>query len=57
MEQHQLCLKEYLHIQEKPYYLPLAFRERLPSMQELLRMRDANELDENQALWFRESKP
>jgi len=42
---------------EKPYYLPLAFRERLPSMQELLRMRDANELDENQALWFRESKP
>ena len=42
---------------EKPYYLPLAFRERLPSMQELLRMRDAGELDEYQALWFRKSKP
>ena len=41
---------------EKPYYLPLAFRERLPSMQELLRMRDAGELDKNQALWFRKSK-
>ena len=42
---------------EKPYYLPLAFRERLPSMQELLRMRDGGELDEYQALWFRKSKP
>ena len=42
---------------EKPYYLPLAFRERLPSMQELLRMRDAGELDENQSLWFRKTKP
>ena len=42
---------------EKPYYLPLAFRERLPSMKELLRMRDAGELDEYQALWFRKSKP
>jgi len=42
---------------EKPYYLPLAFRERLPSMQELLRMRDAGELDEKQSLWFRKTKP
>ena len=42
---------------EKPYYLPLAFRERLPSMQELLRMRDSGELDENQSLWFRKTKP
>lgn len=42
---------------EKPYYLPLAFRERLPSMQELLRMRDAGELDKYQSLWFRKSKP
>ena len=41
---------------EKPYYLSLAFRERLPSMRELLRMRDAGELDANQALWFRQSK-
>jgi arylsulfatase A-like enzyme len=41
---------------EKPYYLSLAFRERLPSMQELLRLRDAGELDANQALWFRQSK-
>ncbi len=42
---------------EKPYYLPLAYRERLPSMIELLRMRDADELNEIQALWFRKSKP
>ncbi len=42
---------------EKPYYLPIAYRENMEVMQELLRMRDAGELDENQALWFRTSKP
>jgi N-sulfoglucosamine sulfohydrolase len=39
-----------------PYYLPLAYRENMEVMQELLRMRDAGELDENQAQWFRQSK-
>jgi arylsulfatase A-like enzyme len=41
---------------EKPYYLPLAYREQMPVMQELLRMRDAGELNETQAQWFRTSK-
>lgn len=41
---------------DRPYYLPLAYREKMEVMQELLRMRDAGTLDENQALWFRPSK-
>lgn len=41
---------------DRPYYLPLAYREKMEVMQELLRMRDAGELDENQALWFRQTK-
>jgi len=42
---------------EKGYYLPLAYREQIPTMQELLRLRDEGNLNEIQALWFRESKP
>ncbi|MEM6801882.1 MAG: sulfatase [Bacteroidota bacterium] len=42
---------------EKPMYLPVTYRENMPIMQELLRMRDAGELNEVQALWFREGKP
>jgi arylsulfatase A-like enzyme len=41
---------------EKPYYLPLTYREQMPVMQELLRMRDAVELNQIQAQWFRTSK-
>ena len=41
---------------EQPYYLPLPYREQMPAMQELLRMRDAGELDPIQAQWFRTSK-
>lgn len=41
---------------ERPYYLPLAYREKMEVMQELLRMRDAGTLDENQAQWFRQTK-
>ncbi len=41
---------------EKPYYLPVAYREQMPIMQELLRMRDAGELNEYQAQWFRPTK-
>ncbi|MFT4814888.1 MAG: N-sulfoglucosamine sulfohydrolase [Pseudohongiellaceae bacterium] len=41
---------------EKPYYLPLPYREQMPAMQELLRMRDAGELSPAQAQWFRTSK-
>ena len=42
---------------ERGYYLPLDYRERMASMQELLRLRDAGELNEIQSQWFRSSKP
>ena len=42
---------------ERAYYLPVAYREQLPSMQELLRGRDAGTLTDAQAQWFRSSKP
>ncbi|MDO6518084.1 sulfatase/phosphatase domain-containing protein [Zobellia uliginosa] len=41
---------------EQGYYLPVAYREQMPIMQELLRMRDNGELNENQAQWFRDKK-
>ena len=41
---------------EQGYYLPIAFRERIGTMQELLRLRDAGDLDEAQAQWFRKTK-
>lgn len=42
---------------EKGYYLPVAYREQMPIMQELLRLRDAHALNEYQAQWFRPKKP
>lgn len=42
---------------EEGYYLPLAYREQMPVMRELLRLRDAGELDAAQARWFRARKP
>ena len=42
---------------EQGYYLPLAYREKIPSMQELLRLRDEGKLNEIQMQWFRNSKP
>ncbi len=44
-------------VPEKGYYLPLAYREQINSMQVLLDMRDAGTLNEVQMQWFRESKP
>ena len=41
---------------EKPYYLPLAYREQMPIMQELMKLRDNEQLNEAQAQWFRASK-
>jgi arylsulfatase A-like enzyme len=41
---------------EVSYYLPLSYREQMPLMQELLRLRDAGELDNVQAQWFRPTK-
>ncbi|XOV94621.1 MAG: sulfatase [Bacteroidota bacterium] len=41
---------------EQPYYLPVSYREQIPTMKELLRLRDEGKLDEYQMQWFRESK-
>ncbi len=42
---------------EKPMFLRVKYRDQMPVMQELYRLRDADELNEAQALWFRETKP
>jgi hypothetical protein len=42
---------------DQGYYLPISYREQMPLMQELLRMRDAGTLNETQMQWFRPSKP
>ncbi|MFV9551410.1 sulfatase [Algibacter sp. PT7-4] len=42
---------------EQGYYLPVAYRERIPTMQELLRLKEAGELNDSQMQWFRENKP
>lgn len=41
---------------EQGYYLPVAYREKIPTMQELLRLRKAGKLTPFQAQWFRASK-
>jgi arylsulfatase A-like enzyme len=42
---------------EQGYYLPIEFRERIPTMQELLRLHDEGKLNASQEQWFRDSKP
>lgn len=42
---------------EQGYYLPVEYREIIPTMQELLRLKEAGKLNEFQMQWFRESKP
>ncbi len=42
---------------ERGYYLPLAYREQMAAMQELLRLRNAGGLTDIQAQWFRDRKP
>lgn len=53
--------KRYKYIRnyrpEQGYYLPIVYREKIPTMQELLRLRDEGQLNDAQAQWFRESKP
>ncbi len=39
------------------YYLPLAYRENMSTMQELLRMNKEGKLNDIQSQWFRTSKP
>ena len=41
---------------ERGYYLPVVYREQMASMQELLRLRDAGQLTDVQAQWFRKTK-
>jgi len=42
---------------EQGYYLPITFREQIPSMQSLLALNATQGLDEIQSQWFRENKP
>lgn len=42
---------------DRSYYLELPYREQMAIMQELLRLRDAGQLNEAQAQWFRAQKP
>ncbi|MBH11015.1 MAG: sulfatase [Candidatus Marinimicrobia bacterium] len=42
---------------DKPYYLPLEYRERMNTMKELLRLNERGELNDAQSQWFRLSKP
>lgn len=42
---------------DQGYYLPITYRERIPAMQELLRLRDKGKLNDVQLQWFRDSKP
>lgn len=42
---------------DQGYYLPVTYREQMPIMQELLRLRAAGTLTEAQAQWFRSTKP
>ncbi|MDU0352568.1 sulfatase-like hydrolase/transferase [Paraglaciecola aquimarina] len=41
---------------EQGYYLPVEYREKIPTMQELLRLRNEEKLNPAQAQWFRGSK-
>ncbi len=42
---------------QQPFYLPIIYRERIPTMQELLRLREEGKLDSIQMQWFRKNKP
>lgn len=48
-------MKNYMP--EKPMYLEINYRNQMPIMQELLRLRDEGKLSPEQALWFRMTKP
>ncbi|WP_395344428.1 sulfatase [Ningiella sp. W23] len=42
---------------QQAYYLPVEYREKIPTMRELLRLRDEGKLTQAQAQWFRATKP
>ena len=39
------------------YYLPVEYREKIPAMQELLKLKEEGKLNDIQKQWFREQKP
>lgn len=41
----------------QPYYLPVSYREQIPTMKELLRLNKSGGLNEIQSQWFRANKP
>jgi len=43
--------------QELPMFLRILYREQMPIMKELYRLRDEGQLSEAQKLWFRDTKP
>ena len=43
--------------QEQGYYLPITYREQIPTMEELLELRKNGQLNEIQEQWFRKEKP
>lgn len=42
---------------DQGYYLPVAYREKIPAMKELLRLKNEGKLNDIQKQWFRENKP
>jgi len=52
--------KQYKYIRnyrpDQGYYLPVKYRERIPTMQALLKLKEKGELNEAQSQWFREAK-
>lgn len=42
---------------QKPYYLPVAYRENMSTMKELLRLNKEGALNQAQKQWFRQEKP
>lgn len=42
---------------QQGYYLPITYREQIPTMQELLKLHEEGKLNEIQEQWFREEKP
>ncbi|MBR9999714.1 MAG: sulfatase [Cyclobacteriaceae bacterium] len=53
--------KQYKYLRnfhpDKPYYLPVKYREQMGIMQELLRLHEQDSLNGYQAQWFRDEKP
>ncbi len=53
--------KQFIYIKnykpEKPWYMDIAYRKNMPLMQELLRLKDKDSLNEVQMKWFASQKP